>query len=198
MDRLTKEQRSRCMSRIRGKDTKPEILVRKGLHARGFRFRLCDGRLPGKPDVVLPKWGVVVMVNGCFWHGHKGCRLATRPKSNEEFWRAKIKRNTHRDEVTVAHLEALGWSVITVWECELGKCTESRIDRLAEEIRSAGMARFEAEKLRRRSQAAARREREEAIRRLGSLQAEIDELFDIPGNVKRASRAGEIDDADLM
>lgn len=198
MDRLTKEQRSRCMSRIRGKDTKPEILVRKGLHARGFRFRLCDGRLPGKPDVVLPKWGVVVMVNGCFWHGHKDCRLATRPKSNEKFWREKIERNIHRDEVTVAHLEALGWSVITVWECELGRSAESRIARLAEEIQAAGMARFEAEKLRRRSQAAARREREEAIRRLGSLQAEIDELFDIPGNVKRASRAGEIDDADLM
>lgn len=192
MDRLTKEQRSRCMSRIRGKDTKPEILVRKGLHARGFRFRLCDGRLPGKPDVVLPKWGVVVMVNGCFWHGHKDCRLATRPKSNEKFWREKIERNIHRDEVTVAHLEALGWSVITVWECELGRSAESRIARLAEEIQAAGMARFEAEKLRRRSRAAARREREEAIRRLGSLQAEVDELFDIPGSVKRASRTEEL------
>ena len=188
MDRMTKEQRSRCMSRIRGKDTKPEILVRKGLYARGFRFRLCDGRLPGRPDVVLPKWGVVVMVNGCFWHGHKGCRLATRPKSNEEFWRAKIERNIHRDEVTVAHLEALGWSVITVWECELGKDADSRIDRLADEIRSAGQARLDAEEMRRKSRAAARREREEAIKRLSSLQAEVDALFDVPGSVKKASK----------
>ena len=188
MDRMTKEQRSRCMSRIRGKDTKPEILVRKGLYARGFRFRLCDGRLPGRPDVVLPKWGVVVMVNGCFWHGHKGCRLATRPKSNEEFWRAKVERNIHRDEVTVAHLEALGWSVITVWECELGKDADSRIDRLADEIRSAGQARLDAEEMRRKSRAAARREREEAIKRLSSLQAEVDALFDVPGSVKKASK----------
>lgn len=194
MDRLTKEQRSRCMSRVRGKNTKPEILVRKGLYARGFRFRLCDGRLPGKPDVVLPKWGVVVMVNGCFWHGHKGCRLATRPKSNEEFWREKIERNIHRDEVTVAHLEALGWSVITVWECELGKNAESRIERLAEEIRCAGEARRGAEESRRKSRAAARREREEAIRRLGGLQAEVDALFDVPTRVKKASRAECTDD----
>lgn len=189
MDRMTKEQRSRCMSRIRGKDTKPEIMVRKGLYARGFRFRLCDGRLPGRPDVVLPKWGAVVMVNGCFWHGHKGCRLATRPKSNEEFWRAKIERNIHRDEVTVAHLEALGWSVITVWECELGKDADSRIDRLADEIRSAGQARRDAEEMRQKSRAAARREREEAIKRLSSLQAEVDALFDVPGSVKKASKA---------
>ena len=189
MDRMTKEQRSRCMSRIRGKDTKPEILVRKGLYARGFRFRLCDGRLPGRPDVVLPKWGVVVMVNGCFWHGHKGCRMATRPKSNEEFWRAKIERNIHRDEVTVAHLEALGWSVIAVWECELGKDADSRIDRLADEIRSAGQARRDAEEMRQESRAAARREREEAIKRLSSLQAEVDALFDVPGSVKKASKA---------
>ena len=177
------------MSRIRGKDTKPEILVRKGLYARGFRFRLCDGRLPGRPDVVLPKWGVVVMVNGCFWHGHKGCRMATRPKSNEEFWRAKIERNIHRDEVTVAHLEALGWSVIAVWECELGKDADSRIDRLADEIRSAGQARRDAEEMRQESRAAARREREEAIKRLSSLQAEVDALFDVPGSVKKASKA---------
>ena len=128
------------------------------------------------------------MVNGCFWHGHKGCRLATRPKSNEEFWREKIERNIHRDEVTVAHLEALGWSVITVWECELGKNAESRIERLAEEIRCAGEARREAEEMRQKSRAAARREREEAIRRLGGLQAEVDALFDVPVSVKKASR----------
>ena len=104
-DTLNPTQRSYCMSRIRGKDTKPEILVRKGLHARGFRFRLQDRGLPGRPDIVLPKYGVAIMVNGCFWHGHKGCRYATRPKSNSEFWQAKIQRNKHRDEVTAAHLK---------------------------------------------------------------------------------------------
>ena len=118
-DILTPLQRHTCMSRIRGKDTKPEILVRRGLHARGFRFRLHERKLPGKPDLTLPKYGVAVMVNGCFWHSHKGCKYATKPKSNGEFWEEKIKRNQHRDEVTTAHLEALGWTVITIWECEL-------------------------------------------------------------------------------
>ena len=118
-DKLNTQQRHHCMSRIRGKDTKPEILVRKGLHARGFRFRLQDRKLPGRPDIVLPKYGVAIMVNGCFWHGHKGCRYATKPKSNIEFWETKIARNKHRDEVAAAHLEALGWTVIVVWECEL-------------------------------------------------------------------------------
>ena len=84
-DKITPSQRSHCMSRIRGKNTKPEILVRKGLHARGFRFRLHNKKLPGSPDIVLPKYGVAIMVNGCFWHGHKGCRYATKPKTNVGF-----------------------------------------------------------------------------------------------------------------
>ena len=135
-DRLNTQQRHRCMSRIRGKNTKPEILVRKGLHARGFRFRLHNKKLPGSPDIVLPKYGVAIMVNGCFWHGHKGCQYATKPKSNVEFWEAKIARNRHRDEVTKAHLEALGWTVITIWECELRNSSQldDRLDALAEEI----------------------------------------------------------------
>ena len=109
-DILTASQRHRCMSRIRGKNTKPEILVRKGLHARGFRFRLHNKKLPGSPDIVLPKYGVAITVNGCFWHGHKGCRYATKPKTNIEFWETKIAGNRHRDEVTIAHLEALGYN----------------------------------------------------------------------------------------
>jgi DNA mismatch endonuclease (patch repair protein) len=117
------------MSSIRGKNTRPEIMVRKGLNARWFRFRLHDKRLPGSPDVVLPKYRVAIMVNGCFWHGHMGCRYATRPKTNGEFWEAKIARNRHRDEVTNAHLEALGWHVINIWECEL-KGTSSAASRL--------------------------------------------------------------------
>ena len=185
-DHFTREQRRYCMSRIRGKDTKPEILVRKGLHARGFRFRLQDRKLPGRPDIVLPKWGVAIMVNGCFWHGHKGCRYATRPKENTEFWEAKITRNRHRDEVTSAHLEALGWTVITIWECELkGKAAvETRLDALADEIRIAGERRTEFLKQRKISRAAARKEREEILARQAKLETEIKSMYSIPKKIR--------------
>ena len=189
MDKLTPAQRRHCMSRIRGKDTKPEILVRKGLHARGFRFRLQERKLPGKPDLTLPKYGVAVMVNGCFWHGHKGCRYATKPKSNIEFWETKIARNKHRDEVTYAHLEALGWTVIIVWECELrGKeKAEARILVLADEIRSAGELKKQKEERRKLSRAAAKREREQMLERQAALEEEIKRMFPIPQKVKIAS-----------
>ena len=189
-DKLTPSQRHRCMSRIRGKNTKPEILVRKGLHARGFRFRLQDRRLPGRPDIVLPKYGVAIMVNGCFWHGHKGCRYATMPKSNVEFWDAKIARNRHRDEVTTAHLEALGWTVITVWECELRKNEglNARLDALADEIIRAGEVKSQYEALKRKTRMEAKREREEMLRRQAKLEAEIDALFPIPKRVKNEAR----------
>ncbi len=178
------------MSRIRGKDTKPEILVRKGLHARGFRFRLQDRNLPGRPDIVLQKYGVAIMVNGCFWHGHKGCRYATKPKSNAEFWEKKIARNKHRDEVTSAHLEALGWTVIIVWEYELrGKeKAEARIQALAEEIRSAGELKKQKEARRRLSRAAAKRERELLLERQAALEKELKRMFPIPQRVKIASK----------
>ena len=189
-DKLNTQQRHHCMSRIRGKDTKPELLVRKGLHARGFRFRLQDRKLPGRPDIVLPKYGVAIMVNGCFWHGHKGCRYATKPKSNIEFWETKIARNKHRDEVTAAHLEALGWTVIVVWECELrGKETaEARIQTLAEEIRSAVELKKQKEDRRRLSRAAAKREREQMLERQDALEKEIKRMFPIPQKVKIASK----------
>ena len=189
-DKLNTQQRHHCMSRIRGKDTKPEILVRKGLHARGFRFRLQDRKLPGRPDIVLPKYGVAIMVNGCFWHGHKGCRYATKPKSNIEFWETKIARNKHRDEVTSAHLEALGWTVIVVWECELrGKETaEARIQTLAEEIRSSGELKKQKEDRRRLSRAAAKRERELLLERQAALEKELKRMFPIPQRVKIASK----------
>ena len=189
-DKLTPSQRHRCMSRIRGKNTKPEILVRKGLHARGFRFRLHNKKLPGSPDIVLPKYGVAIMVNGCFWHGHKGCRYATMPKSNVEFWDAKIARNRHRDEVTTAHLEALGWTVITVWECELRKNEglNARLDALADEIIRAGELKSRREALKRKTRMEAKREREEVLRRQAKLEAEIDALFPIPKRVKNEAR----------
>ena len=189
-DTLSQTQRSYNMSRISGKNTKPEILVRKGLHARGFRFRLHNKKLPGSPDIVLPKYGVAIMVNGCFWHGHKGCRYANEPKSNVDFWQAKIARNRHRDEVTTAHLEALGWHVITVWECELrGKSiVASRLDALADEIIRAGEVKSQSEALKRKTRMEAKREREEMLRRQAMLEAEIDALFPIPKRVKNEAR----------
>ena len=189
-DILNPTQRSYCMSRIRGKDTKPEILVRKGLHARGFRFRLQDRRLPGRPDIVLPKYGVAIMVNGCFWHGHKGCRYATRPKSNSEFWQAKIQRNKHRDEVTAAHLEALRWHVIVVWECELRRnaALEDRLNELASEITAAGEAKRRREESRKQSRSEIKRLREEMLQRQARLEAEVKALYPIPRRVRRESK----------
>ena len=113
------ETRSYNMSRIRGKDTKPEELVRKYLFSQGFRYRKNDARLPGKPDIVLPKYKTVIFVNGCFWHGHVGCKYFRLPKSNVEFWKEKIERNIERDRESMQALLDLGWKVIRVWECEL-------------------------------------------------------------------------------
>ena len=185
-DKLTSPQRSHCMSRIRGKNTKPEILVRKGLHTRGFRFRLHNKKLYGSPDIVLPKYGVAIMVNGCFWHGHKGCRYATKPKSNIEFWETKIARNLHRDEVTTAHLEALGWTVITVWECELRNSSQldERLNALTEDIRYAGEVKRVKDMNKRQSRVTARREREELLRKQAELETEINSLYPIPKRVK--------------
>ena len=124
------------MSRISGKDTKPEVLVRKYLFSKGFRYRKNDVRLPGKPDIVLAKYKAVIFVNGCFWHGHKGCRYFVWPKNNAEFWRAKILGNVERDKKTYCQLNELGWRVLVVWECELKKgIAEIRLDKLIQEIR---------------------------------------------------------------
>ena len=189
MDTLTLSLRSRCMSRIRGKNTKPEILVRKGLHARGFRFRLHNKKWPGSPDIVLPKYGVAIMVNGCFWHGHKGCRYATKPKTNIEFWETKIARNRHRDEVTTAHLDALGWTVITIWECELlGRLdSNTRLDKLANEIRFIGENKIQQDARRLRSKTELKKMKQEILQRQSQLEAEIHLLFPIPTRIKKAS-----------
>lgn len=119
MDKLTKEQRHRCMSAIKGKDTKPEVLVRKFLFSRGFRYRLNHPRLPGHPDIVLRKYRTVIFVNGCFWHGHPGCRYYVLPKTHVEFWRNKIERNRKRDTEEQRKLATMGWHCITVWKCQL-------------------------------------------------------------------------------
>lgn len=119
MDKLTPEQRSRCMAAIRGKDTKPELLVRKFLFARGFRYRLNHPRLPGRPDIVLRKYRTVIFVNGCYWHGHAGCKYFVLPQTRTEFWKAKIERNQQRDVKVQRQLAVMGWHCITVWECQL-------------------------------------------------------------------------------
>lgn len=119
MDKLTKEQRHRCMASIRGKGTKPEIMVRKFLFSRGFRYRLNHPRLPGHPDIVLRKYRAVVFVNGCFWHGHEGCRFFVLPKTNTAFWKEKIARNRTRDVEERKRLAEMGWHCITIWECQL-------------------------------------------------------------------------------
>ncbi len=107
------------MSRIKGKDTKPELLVRKYLHAHGFRYRLHDKRLPGKPDIVLPKYKTVIFIHGCFWHGHEGCKYFVVPKTRTEWWVEKINRNKKLDEESKILLIKNGWKVISIFECEL-------------------------------------------------------------------------------
>ena len=119
MDKLTTEQRSKNMAAIRSKDTKPEMIVRRGLWKRGFRYRLNHKRLPGHPDLVLRKYRTCIFVNGCFWQGHDGCRYYTIPQTNTEFWVSKVKRNKERDLKVQHELAAMGWHSITIWECEL-------------------------------------------------------------------------------
>lgn len=119
MDRLTPQKRSLVMSKVRGKDTRPEMLVRSLLYRMGFRFRLHRKGLPGRPDIILPKYRTVVFVHGCFWHRHPGCNRASAPQSNTGFWEAKLAGNVARDARNMEDLARLGWKVIVVWECEM-------------------------------------------------------------------------------
>ena len=115
------EQRSRNMSAIKSKNTKPEIAVRKLLHSMGYRFRLHRKDLPGSPDIVLPKYKTVIFVHGCFWHRHQNCKYASNPKTRREFWEKKFKENIERDKKTQEKLKNLGWKTKIVWECEIKK-----------------------------------------------------------------------------
>lgn len=118
-DKLTPEQRRRCMSSIRSTNTKPEIIVRKFLFKEGFRYRLHTKKLPGSPDIVLAKYKTVIFINGCFWHGHKGCKKAELPLTRTDWWQKKINTNIKRDQNNYMQLKALGWHIIIIWECQL-------------------------------------------------------------------------------
>jgi DNA mismatch endonuclease (patch repair protein) len=118
MDNLTPANRRKAMRAVRAKDTKPELLVRRRAHAVGLRFRLHRRDLPGTPDLVFPRRRTVVFVHGCFWHGHSGCSRSVPPKTNTEFWVAKIQKNAARDRLAIASLQRLGWLVVVIWECE--------------------------------------------------------------------------------
>lgn len=116
-DVVDKQTRSRMMAGIKGKDTKPELLLRRALHARGLRYRLHAKQLPGRPDIIFPKYRAVVLVHGCFWHRHTGCRYATTPATRPDFWQAKFSANIVRDRAVSIKLRRAGWRVATVWEC---------------------------------------------------------------------------------
>ena len=133
-DKLTPEKRSWNMSRIKGKDTKIEVEVRKYLFSKGYRFRKNDKRYPGKPDIVLPKYHVAIFVHGCFWHRHEGCKDATTPKTRTEFWLEKFYKNVKNDQIKQEKLRELGWKVIVIWECELKRSFQETMDKVEKEL----------------------------------------------------------------
>lgn len=137
VDTVRPAVRSRMMAKVKGRNTSPEMAVRRALHAAGYRFRLHRGDLPGRPDVVLSRYRVAVLVHGCFWHGHD-CRRGRRPGSNVEFWDLKLDRNVERDRVNVRALEAGGWRVTTLWECELQSGIIDLLNRLNAERAALG------------------------------------------------------------
>lgn len=136
------------MARIRGKDTRPEIQLRRALHRRGLRYRLHDPRLPGRPDLVFPKYAAVCLVHGCFWHRHEGCRFATTPATRPAFWRAKFEANIARDARNERALRAAGWRIATVWECSLKKEVPGDVARRVEEWLASADPRFDSEESR--------------------------------------------------
>ena len=148
------------MSRVHSSSTKPEVILRHSLWRLGFRYRINDRQLPGSPDVVLPKYRTAVFVHGCFWHGHKGCKYYTVPKTNTNFWVSKVARNQERDQKVWRKLEAKGWSVIIVWECQIKKTTlDETVERVAAEIALNGQALRAAQEERKKAREAYRQDR---------------------------------------
>jgi len=185
---MTKEQRHRCMSHIRSKDTRPEVLVRKSLFAAGLRYRLNVKALPGTPDIVLKKYHTIILINGCFWHGHEGCRHFVLPQTNRQFWEEKISRNRRRDTAVLARLEALGWKVITVWECELEPARRTgTLESLPGKIMECSRQ-HEMEAAQRKRLRAERREEREAEKVRKSLaRDEIYNRYEIPKRIMTES-----------
>lgn len=189
---MTPEQRHDCMARIHSEDTRPEQAVRRELWHRGYRFRKCVRTLPGTPDIVLPKYRTCIFVNGCFWHGHKGCSKFVMPKTRTEFWVNKIARNQERDLVNIQRLESIGWSAITVWECELGKSgienTMEKIESMLEENRTKWEA-YQAHRRESRKFAIEQARRRREVNAI--IEAELKERFSIPERIRRLSRIDE-------
>ena len=176
-DTMIPTQRSYNMSRIHSRNTTPEKNVRNELWCRGFRYRINDKRLPGKPDIVLPKYRTVIFVHGCFWHGHKDCKYYTVPKTNTAFWMAKVARNQERDQEVWRKLEAKGWCVIIVWECQLKKAKlEETIDRVAGEIVRNGEAYRAAQEERKKAREEYLQERKARKERKQALLKEVKSL----------------------
>lgn len=126
--------RSEIMSRVKGKDTKPELVIRRALFARGYRYRLHDRRLPGKPDIVLKKYNAVIFINGCFWHGHKMCRRSKLPSTRKEYWRTKIERNVERDQESIKSLSDSGYRILIIWGCGLEGKNRLPFNELMDEV----------------------------------------------------------------
>ena len=191
-DRMTPEQRHDCMASIHSEDTRPEQAVRRELWHRGYRFRKCVRTLPGTPDIVLPKYRTCIFVNGCFWHGHKGCSKFVMPKTRTEFWANKIARNQERDLVNIQRLESIGWSAITVWECELSKSgienTMEKIESMLEENRTKWEA-YQVDRRESRKFAIEQARRRREVNAI--IEAELKERFSIPERIKRLSRIDE-------
>lgn len=132
MDVLTKEQRSYCMSRIRSRDTSPEIIVRRYLHSHGVRYTLHKSDIAGKPDIFVKKYNLAIFVHGCFWHQHPRCKYAVVPKTRQNFWREKLKKNVRRDRTILNKLKKLGYHTMILWECQLTKCDTESVNRFLE------------------------------------------------------------------
>ena len=189
---MTPEQRHDCMARIHSEDTRPEQAVRRELWHRGYRFRKCVRTLPGTPDIVLPKYRTCIFVNGCFWHGHKGCSKFVMPKTRTEFWANKIARNQERDLVNIQRLESIGWSAITVWECELGKPIIDKTMEKVEAMLAENRTKWEAYQQHRRESRKFAIEQARRRREINAIiEAELKERFSIPERIKRLSRIDE-------
>ena len=176
-DAITTSQRHRNMAAIHSAATKPELNLRRELWHHGFRYRVNDKRLPGRPDIVLPKYRTVVFVHGCLWHGHKECKYYTVPKTNTKFWIAKVARNQERDQEVWRKLEAKGWSVIIVWECQLKKGNlEETVGQVVSEIVRNGEANQAIREERKAARKGYRKERRERKEREKALLEEINHI----------------------